>query len=97
MIRTVDGNTMNKQLRTATSRGLPALVLDDVLTTPHQNANVLQNIMEASGLNRSFWGGLSQGWVTSTQGGSHNSLRTHPEGRTCVIHRKGDGDTEFTM
>ena len=44
-----------KQLRTATRGSLPALVLNDVLTTPHQNANVLQNITEALGLNRSFW------------------------------------------
>ena len=55
VIRRVDGNTLNKQLRTATRGSLPALVLNDVLTTPHQNANVLQNITEALGLNRSFW------------------------------------------
>jgi hypothetical protein len=54
VIRTVDGNTLNKMLRTATRGGLPALVLDDVLTTPHQNAHVLQNITEASGLKRSL-------------------------------------------
>lgn len=52
MIRTVDGNTLNKQLRTAARGGLPAMVLDDELT-PHQNVNVLQNITEASGFNRS--------------------------------------------
>ena len=54
VIRTIDGNTLNKQLRTATRGGLSALVLDYVLTTPHQNVNMLQNVTETSGFNRSF-------------------------------------------
>jgi len=49
MIRTVDGNTLNKQLRTATRGGLPALVLDYVLTTPHQNVNLLQRLPALTG------------------------------------------------
>jgi len=52
VIRTVDGNTLNKQLRTATRGGLPALVLGYVLTTPHQNVmcyKMLQRLRALTG------------------------------------------------